>query len=95
VVAAFVMAVEAPRAAGEVINVCAGRETSLLALLEILSDLFGTDADPLFEPARAGEVRASHGDHSKAKALLDWGPRWSIRDALDASIEGLSTQVTG
>jgi len=95
VVEAFVLAVEAPSAPGEVINVSAGKETSLLALLAILSDLLGTDAEPLFEPARAGEVLASHGDRSKAGDLLDWEPRWSIRDALDASIAGLVDSVTG
>jgi len=93
VVEAFALAAAAPAAAGEVMNVCAGKETSLLALLEILSDLLGTAARPLFEPARAGEVQASHGDHTKARALLDWEPRWSIRDALDASIEGLVNSV--
>jgi len=94
VIEAFILAVEAPRAAGEIINVCAGREMSLLALLRILSDLLGTDAEPRFEPARPGEVRASHGDHTKARALLQWEPRWSTRDALDASIEGLVDPVT-
>ena len=94
VIEAFILAVEAPRAAGEIINVCAGREMSLLALLEILSDLLGTDAEPRFEPARPGEVRASHGVHTKARALLQWEPRWSTRDALDASIEGLVDPVT-
>ena len=73
VVAAFVLAVEAPRAAGEIINVCAGGETSLLALLEILADLIGTNVDPLFEAARAGEVRASHGDRRKAAASTRTG----------------------
>jgi nucleoside-diphosphate-sugar epimerase len=95
VVEAFVLAAAAPAAAGEVINVCAGKETSLLALLEILSDLLVAEADPLFEAARAGEVRASHGDNTKARALLDWEPRSSIRDALDASIEGLVDSRTG
>ena len=94
VITAFVQGVGAPRAAGEVINVCAGRETSILALLEILSELLGTDADPLFEPARAGEVRASHGGRKKAAALLEWEPHWSIQDALEASIAGLSPSVT-
>jgi nucleoside-diphosphate-sugar epimerase len=59
------------------------------------SDLLGTNADPLFEPARPGEVRASYGDHTKARELLQWEPRWLIRDALDASIEGLVDSVTG
>jgi len=95
VVEAFVLATEARSAAGEVINVSAGKETSLLALLAILSDLLDTDAEPLFEPARAGEVLASHGDRSKAGDLLDWEPRWSIREALDASIPGLIDSVSG
>jgi UDP-glucose 4-epimerase len=95
VVEAFVLASGAVRASGEVINVCAGHETSLLALLGLLSDLLDIDADPLFEPARAGEVRASHGDRTKAGALLDWEPRWSIRDALDASIARVAESVTG
>jgi UDP-glucose 4-epimerase len=86
VVEAFVTATESPSAAGEVINVCAGEETSLLDLLGILSDILGTVAEPVFEPARAGEVRASHGDRGKAAALLDWEPRWSLRSALEASI---------
>jgi nucleoside-diphosphate-sugar epimerase len=95
VVEAFVLAAAAPAASGEVINVCAGKETSVLALLELLSALIGTDADPLFEPARAGEVRASHGDRSKAVALLGWEPQWSLRDALSASIPGLVNSVAG
>jgi nucleoside-diphosphate-sugar epimerase len=89
VVEAFLLAAAAPAAAGEVINVCAGRETSLLELLDILSELLETDADPVFEAARAGEVRASHGDRGKAAALLDWEPRWGLPDALGASISGL------
>jgi len=89
VVDAFVLASAAPSAAGEVINVAAGRETSLLDLLALLSDLLETDAEPEFEPARAGEVRASHGDRAKAAAVLAWEPRWSLRQALDASINAL------
>jgi nucleoside-diphosphate-sugar epimerase len=95
VVTAFVLAADAPSAAGEVINVCAGRETSLLALLEMLSGVLGTEADPVFESARAGEVRASHGDRSKAASLLPWEPRSSIEEALEASITGLIDSVPG
>jgi nucleoside-diphosphate-sugar epimerase len=89
VVEAFVLASKAPTAAGEVVNVAAGQETSLLALLEILSDLLGNDAEPAFEPSRPGEVLASYGDRAKAGVLLHWEPQWSLRDALDASISAL------
>jgi UDP-glucose 4-epimerase len=95
VVEAFTLAISAPAAAGEVINVCAGRETSLLALLAILSELLGTQADPLFESARAGEVQASHGDRSKAAALLEWKPRWTLPAGLGECIPGLVDSVAG
>jgi nucleoside-diphosphate-sugar epimerase len=95
VVEALVLAAEAPRAAGEIINVSAGEETSLLALLAVLSELLGTEAEPIFEPARAGEVRASHGDRGKAAALLDWEPRWKLADALEMSITALVGSPAG
>jgi UDP-N-acetylglucosamine/UDP-N-acetyl-alpha-D-glucosaminouronate 4-epimerase len=95
VVEAFVLATEAPTATGEVINVSAGNEISLLALLATLSELLGTFAEPVFEPARVGEVGASCGDRGKAAALLDWEPRWSLRDALDTSIVGVVNSVPG
>ncbi len=96
VIEAFVLASQASgAAAGEVINVSAGEQTSLLALLALLSDLIATDAEPIFEPSRPGEVRASQGDRGRAEALLDWEPRWSLRDALDASIAGVAGTVTG
>jgi UDP-N-acetylglucosamine/UDP-N-acetyl-alpha-D-glucosaminouronate 4-epimerase len=48
VVEAFVLAAAAPAATGEVINVCAGRETSLLALL----------GDPLRAPRARTRIRS-------------------------------------
>jgi UDP-glucose 4-epimerase len=78
-----------------VINVAAGQEASLLALLTILSELLDSDPDPVFEPARAGEIRASHGDRRRAGALLDWEPRWSLREAIDASIAALVSAAAG
>jgi UDP-glucose 4-epimerase len=95
VVEAFILASDARDAAGEVINVCGGQQTSLLDLLTIVSDLVAGDAEPIFKPARAGEVLASQGDRGKAAVLLAWEPRWSLRDALDASIAGLVDSVTG
>jgi UDP-glucose 4-epimerase len=94
VVDAFVLASDAPAARGEVINVCAGEETTLLALLAILYDLLDIETEPVFEARRAGEVLASRGDRSKAAALLEWEPRRNLRDALGLSIGDLVDRVT-
>jgi UDP-glucose 4-epimerase len=95
VIDAFMLAAEAPGAAGEVMNVSAGAETNLLTLLAIVSDLLATETEPIFRPARPGEVRASHGDRTKATRMLNWEPRWSLRDALEASIAEFVGSPTG
>jgi UDP-glucose 4-epimerase len=83
VVEAFVLAAtkdEIPT--GDIFNIAAGAETSLLELIGILNDLFGSDIEPQFEPARSGEVRRSRSDASKAERVLGWSPRWALAPAL-------------
>jgi UDP-glucose 4-epimerase len=82
VVDALLLAADAKGAAGEVLNICAGTETSVLDLIEMLNDLIGTSLEPRFESARPGEVQRSSGDQSEAERELGWRPQWVLRDAL-------------
>jgi nucleoside-diphosphate-sugar epimerase len=87
VVEAFVLAADTQTAAsGEVLNVAAGGETSILDLTASLAELFGRTVDPTFEPSRLGEVERSWGDATKAKRVLGWAPNWSLTDALSECI---------
>jgi UDP-N-acetylglucosamine/UDP-N-acetyl-alpha-D-glucosaminouronate 4-epimerase len=90
VVAAFLLAAEAKVPGGDVFNIAAGSETSLLDLIEILNDLLGSEVEPEFAPARAGEVRRSRSDISKAELTLGWRPRWSLPPALRECIGSYS-----
>ncbi len=73
VVAANLAAIEAPGAAGETINVAGGKSHDLLELLAILQQHTGrNDIQPRFAPARAGDVRYSLADLTKAKRLLGY-----------------------
>jgi UDP-glucose 4-epimerase len=81
-VEAFLLASESPAVGGEVFNVSAGSETSLLELVDILSGLFDSTAEPRFEPARAGELSRSYGDPTKASRLLGWHPKWSLTEGV-------------
>ncbi|HEY2132323.1 MAG TPA: NAD-dependent epimerase/dehydratase family protein [Acetobacteraceae bacterium] len=74
-----------PRA--EVVNVCTGRSTSLLDLLQHLHD---TTRSVLHGPERAGDVRRSVGDPSAATALL--GVEASV--PLDVGLAALPVLVT-
>jgi UDP-glucose 4-epimerase len=85
VVDAFLLAEGAEGAAGEVFNICAGTETSVLDLIGVLNELFGASLEPRFEPPRRGEVQRSSGDRSKAERELGWTPHWAVRDALRES----------
>ena len=70
----------------EVFNVCTGRETSILALAKTMSELHGTAPRIAFAPPRAGDIRISIGDPSKAKAKLGHECRVSLRDGLATTL---------
>ena len=82
VVEAFMLAAQREIPAGDVFNIAGGAETSLLELIDILADLFGSEVEPQFEPARPGEVRRSCSDASKAEEAFGWTPRWALASAL-------------
>jgi nucleoside-diphosphate-sugar epimerase len=82
VVGAFLLASDAEDVGDRVFNICAGTETSILDLFDILAELLGSTAEPRFQPARPGEVRRSTGDAARAQRTLGWSPQWSLREAL-------------
>jgi UDP-glucose 4-epimerase len=86
VVEAFMLAAETDIPSGDVFNIAAGVETSLLDLIAVLGELFGSARKPRFEPARAGEVRRSCGGADKAKVALGWTPGWELGTALEECI---------
>lgn len=82
VVDANLLACGAEAAAGEVFNISTGRETSLLELLEILAEQAGQAVEPSFGPPRAGDIRHSYGDISRAAAVLGYRPAIDLATGL-------------
>ncbi|MBI5523088.1 MAG: SDR family oxidoreductase [Desulfarculus sp.] len=72
VVAANLAACTAPLAPGQAVNVASGHSHDLIELLEILGRLTGQDVRPQFGPPRAGDVRHSLADLTKAQAILGY-----------------------
>ena len=72
VVDGVLRAVEAPHVSGEVINVATGSRISLNQLLEAIQRLAGTSLTPAYGPPRAGDVRDSQADTTKAERLLGY-----------------------
>lgn len=81
------LAADAPQVAGRVFNVANGRQTSLLELISTLNRLLGTDVQPNFAPPRAGDVRESLADISRARRDLKYEPQVDFEDGLRRSIE--------
>jgi UDP-N-acetylglucosamine/UDP-N-acetyl-alpha-D-glucosaminouronate 4-epimerase len=82
VVDGVLRACEAPAAAGEVINVATGSRISLNELLRVMNRICGTSIQPRYEPVRAGDVRDSQADISKARQLLGYEPIVDFEEGL-------------
>lgn len=61
-----------------VFNVASGRVTTLLGLLQVLGELAGRPLVPEFAPARAGDIRHSAADISKAAVRLGYRPTFAL-----------------
>ena len=82
VVDGVLRACEAPGVAGEAINVATGGRISLNELLRVMNRIVGTDIRPIYADARAGDVRDSQADISKAKRLLGYEPLVALEEGL-------------
>lgn len=75
VVYANLLAATSPKAlGGEVINIGTGVRTRLLDVLLRMGEALGVDATPAFAPPRAGDVRHSVADISRAREILGYEP---------------------
>jgi nucleoside-diphosphate-sugar epimerase len=82
VVDGVLRAVEAPQAAGEVINVATGGRISLNELLRTMQAIVGSSVKAVYKDGRAGDVRDSQADISKARELLGYVPKVSLEEGL-------------
>ncbi len=84
---AFLLAAQAPRAAGQVFNVCSGQGTSLLDLLRQMRPLFPEAPEPTFAPPRPGDIPHSVGDPSRAREGLGFRPQVSLEEGLRMTLD--------
>jgi nucleoside-diphosphate-sugar epimerase len=89
-VQANLAAVDAPGAPGQVINVAAGQRTSLNELWSGIKTLVGVDVEARYADKRAGDVRDSLADLTRAKELLGYEPNIDLREGLRRTIESLT-----
>ena len=91
VVDGVLRACEAPGAAGQVINVATGGRISLNMLFEEMRRLVGAHVRPAYQEARAGDVRDSQADITRARELLGYVPTVSFEEGLRDTLEWYRT----
>jgi len=94
VVEANVLASRAASLAGESLNVAAGEPHTVLQLLDAIAEIFGYRVEPTFAPDRPGDIRHSHADISRAKALLGFEPVIPFHEGLRPTVEWLRERVS-
>ena len=81
------LAAEADHVAGKMLNMANGRSISLLELIAALEKLVGVKAHVIHEPPRAGDVRDSQADITRARQLLSYESKIDLMEGLSRSID--------
>ena len=87
VVEALILALEAKELYGEVFNVCTGTPISINNLVEAIHLATGRDLHVAHAPVRAGEIRFSYGDPSKASRKLKFNAKISLQKGLSSLLK--------
>ena len=92
VVNANLGALEAPALGGDVLNVATGTRVSLLDMLAMLGKILGRPVVPEHAPARAGDVRHSLADITRAREVLGYAPSVTLEEGLRLTAAHMKTE---
>jgi UDP-glucose 4-epimerase len=90
VVDANVLALD--QGSGAMVNLGTGVGTSVLDIVRELNAILGASIEPIFEPARAGEIQRIYLDATRARQVLGWSPRTSFGEGLRRTVEWSKAQ---
>lgn len=74
-------------AAGQAFNIAYGGREYLIDIYVQLAHALGKEGEPNFGPDRAGDIKHSNADISKARELLGYHPEWSFERGIEEAIE--------
>src|SRR3989440_4665040 len=87
VVNANLLACTAPGVAGQVFNVACGDRITLNSMLQQINKITGKDIAPIYADNRAGDIKHSQSDITRAKEHLGYEPQVSFEEGLRHTIE--------
>lgn len=74
-------------AAGQAYNIAYGGREYLIDIYYDLTKALNVELEPIFGPDRAGDIKHSNADISKARCFLDYDPQWDFKRGIEAAIE--------
>ena len=84
---ANLLACHAEGVAGEIFNIGCGQQTSINRLANLIGEMMGADAKPVYTASRPGDVRHSRADIRKAQRLLGYEPKVELKTGLRQTID--------
>jgi nucleoside-diphosphate-sugar epimerase len=72
---------------GRAYNVAAGQQTTINELARLVGQISGSDAEPVHEPERPGDVRHSLADLTRVATELGYRAETGLRVGLEASLD--------
>jgi UDP-glucose 4-epimerase len=88
-------AMETPGVSGEVFNIACGTRHSLLAIADAIGAFLGRDLPRQHTPPRAGDVKHTLADISKAVRLLGYNPEVAFAEGIRRSCEYFVERFAG
>lgn len=73
--------------AGEAFNIAFGGREYLIDVYQILCNKLNKKISPIFEKERAGDIKHSNADISKAMEMLNYNPKYSFEEGITEAIE--------
>jgi len=89
VVDATILAGDTVGASGEIFNIAAGAPASVNKLADTIASILGKPVEKEYLPPRAGDIRDSWADLSKAERILGYRPAIGLEEGLRRTVEFL------
>jgi nucleoside-diphosphate-sugar epimerase len=87
VVQANLLALDAAGVAGEAFNIACGESVDLKTVVQLLAEFSGQPVEPEYQAPRAGDIKHSLADISKAERMLGYRPVIPFREGLRQTFE--------
>lgn len=72
--------------AGEAFNIAFGGREYLIDIYNHLLKALDKDIEPIYGPERAGDIKHSNADITKAKEMIGYDPDWSFKEGITQAI---------